>query len=358
MNKKRKDFFAVVILLIFHMAFFSCGGTDPGSGNVPDSENKTNSGNETNSETETDNGTDLAEEVYKIDMIPIPAGTFIMGSPVTEPDSYDDETQHSVTLSGFSMSKYPVTQAQWVDVMGGFENRTIAAWGKGENYPVYFVSWYDVIVFCNKLSIKEGLNPVYSINGSTKPEDWGRIPTTDEDPNITTWNAAAMDRSKNGYRLPTEAEWEYACRGNYPNKATERNTKPFGIGDGTKMINGMANFRTTYPYDLNHSPPGDYDDESAEYVYKTTKVGSYPANNYGLYDMCGNLFEWCWDWYKADITRDNTNPTGAVTGDKRVQRGGYWFSDGMYLRSAFRFYTDPEDRYRSIGFRLVRSSEQ
>jgi formylglycine-generating enzyme required for sulfatase activity len=345
MNKKRKGFMAAVILFILHMVFFSCSGTDPDGGTDPDNGN------------ETDNGNDLVDGEYTIDMVRIPAGTFIMGSPVTEPNRDSHETQHSVILSGFSMCKYLVTQAQWVAVMGAFEDRTVSTWGKGDNYPVNFVSWYDVIVFCNKLSIKESLSPVYSINGSTNPVDWGTVPTSDEDPNITIWNAAVMDRSKNGYRLPTEAEWEYACRGDYPNKATETKTKPFGIGDGTKMISGMANFRTTYPYDLNHSPAGDYDDENAEYVYKTTEVGSYEANNYGLYDMCGNLFEWCWDWYKADITKDNANPTGAVNGSKRVQRGGYWFSDGQYLRSAFRFSTDPEERYRSIGFRLVRSSE-
>jgi formylglycine-generating enzyme required for sulfatase activity len=353
MNKKSKNFMAMVILLIFHLVFFSCNGADPVGEKKPDSGIDPESGNET------DSGNELVNEIWPIDMALIPAGTFIMGSPITEPNRSSDEAQHSVTLSGFSMGKYLVTQAQWVTVMGAFEDRTVSAWGKGDNYPIYYVSWYDVIVFCNKLSIKEKLDPVYSINGSANPADWGTVPASDDDPNITTWNAAVMDRNKNGYRLPTEAEWEYACRGDYPDKATETKTKPFGIGDGTKMISGMANFRVEYPYDLNHSPAGDYDDENAAgYVYKTTEVGSYEANNYGLYDMCGNLFEWCWDWYKADIKADNTNPAGAVTGSKRVQRGGYWFSDGKYLRSAFRFFADPEDRYRGIGFRLVRSKEE
>jgi len=287
-----------------------------------------------------------------IEMVSIPAGTFMMGSPTTEPNRWDDETQHSVTLSAFSMSKYQVTQAQWVAVMGTGEDRTTTSYGKGNNYPIYSVNWYDAIVFCNKLSIKEGLNPVYSIGGKTNPAEWGAIPTS----NDATWNAAVMDKSKNGYRLPTEAEWEYACRGSYPNKATETNTKPFGIGDGTKMISGLANFDVTYPYDLNHSPAGHYNDTSATgYVDKTTAVGSYTANNYGLYDMHGNVWEWCWDWYKADITADNTNPTGAVTGSDRVGRGGYWGSGGRYLRSASRSDSNPYCRGSGIGFRLVRS---
>jgi formylglycine-generating enzyme len=286
-----------------------------------------------------------------IDMVSIPAGTFTMGSPTTEPNRYSDETQYSVTLSAFSMSKHLVTQAQYKAVMGEGEDRTTTSYGKGDNFPIYYVNWYDAIVFCNKLSIKEGLNPVYSIGGKTNPSEWGAIPTGSN----TTWDAAVMDKSKNGYRLPTEAEWEYACRGDYANKATETNTKPFGIGDGTKMISGMANFDVKYPYDLNHSPAGNYNDTSATgYVGKTTAVGSYAANNYGLYDMHGNLYEWCWDWYGSYSSSPADDPTGAVTGSFRVVRGGYWSDYGRYVRSAYRSSGDPDIRY-FIGFRLVRS---
>jgi len=295
-----------------------------------------------------------------IEMLPIPAGTFMMGSPASEPNRWDDETQHSVTLSAFSMSKHLVTQAQYKAVMGDGEDRTTTVYGKGDNFPIYEVNWYDAIVFCNKLSIKEGLNPVYSIGGKINPAEWGTVPTIfddPDDPNITTWDAVVMDMSKNGYRLPTEAEWEYACRGSYDNKATETNTKPFGIGDGTKMVGGLANFEVTSPYDLNHSPAGAYNDTSATgYVDKTTAVGSYAANNYGLYDMHGNVYELCWDWYKADITTDNTNPTGAVTGSKRVARGGGWVkSPGHVLRSAYRGSIIPIGQGGNFGFRLVRS---
>jgi formylglycine-generating enzyme required for sulfatase activity len=295
-----------------------------------------------------------AVTVSIVAMVQIPAGTFIMGSPATEPNRIEArEGQHSVTLTkDFYMGKYQVTQAQWEAVTGKTieqQQGSSTDYGRGEKHPVYYVTWYDTVEFCNKLSVMEGFDPVYSLNGETDPDEWG---TKGAD-----WNSIEMDISKNGYRLPTEAEWEYACRGSYANKATETNTKPFGIGDGTKMVSGMANFYVTYPYDLAHDPAGEYNDaEAAGYVGKTTAVGSYNyPNNYGLYDMHGNVWEWCWDWYKEDITEDNTDPTGAVTGVNRVLRGGSWGDVGQHLRSALRLYVDPSGRDGLLGFRLVRS---
>jgi len=295
-----------------------------------------------------------------VEMVLIPAGTFIMGSPngtggtVSEPNRQTNETQHSVTLtSGFYMGKYPVTQKQFKDVVGAATTGSDPSNFKGDNRPVEQVTWYDAVEFCNLLSAAEGLQPVYAITS--------RSPAAGHP--ITAATVAA-DFSKNGYRLPTEAEWEYSCRGDYPNKADETATLPFGIGDGDKLTSDMANFNTRYPYAL---PVGQSDLGAPDGNNKnaTTVVGDYDiANNYGLYDMHGNVYEWCWDWYNAYSnsfdTRTNAaagvneDPAGASSGSLRVFRGGSWDDNARSARSACRLNNDPYFRYTALGFRLLR----
>jgi formylglycine-generating enzyme required for sulfatase activity len=242
-------------------------------------------------------------------MVRIEGGTFTMGSPSNEPERHDGEVQHQVTLSAFYMGKYQVTQAEYEAVMA-----TNPSNFKGSNLPVETVSWYDAVGFCNRLSQREGLTPAYTINGT----------------NIScNWNA-------NGYRLPTEAEWEYACRAG--------TITPFSTGNN--ITTDQANYYGFGPYNNN---------ATGIYRQTTTAVGSFASNPWGLYDMHGNVYEWCWDWFEYNYSSEaQNNPRGPVSGVYRVIRGGGWGSSGRYLRSAYRIDGHPSGRNVSFGFRLVR----
>jgi len=266
--------------------------------------------------------------IIKIEMVSISAGTFTMGSPESELNRRSDETQHSVTLSSFKMSKYQVTQEQWVVVMGSYNpSRFTSSPASGEvqgKRPVEEVSWYDTLVFCNKLSIKEGLNPAYRISGSTDPAVWGTVPLNSN----STWNAVEIVADSNGYRLPTEAQWEYAARGGNGSPGNYEYSGSNNIGDVAW-----------------------YWDNSDE---KTHEVGKKAPNGLGLYDMNGNVFERCWDYYGEYSNEAQTDPMGAAAGSLRVLRGGGWVSDASRARSAFRSYDNAYNRSYYIGFRLIR----
>jgi len=275
----------------------------------------------------------------EIEMVSIPAGDFYMGSPTGEFNRQSNETQHKVTLSNaFKMSKHEITQKEWYAVM-----KTKPSYFTGDDLPVESITWFNAIEFCNKLSKMAGFDSVYTISGITRGSD-GRI----------TAATVTADWAKDGYRLPTEAEWEYACRGAYTNKGTETATKAFGIDDGTKMVLGLANFYVRYSYDTPHS--GHYDvGNDTGHVGQTTEVGSYASNNYGLYDMHGNVWEWCWDWYGTYPADGEVDYRGLPSGSARVLRGGSWFNYGQDLRSAFRYGDYPSHWFEYIGFRVARS---
>lgn len=215
-----------------------------------------------------------------IEWLGIHAGTFTMGSPAGELGRSDHETQHQVTLSAFNMSKYAITFEQYDAFCDeiGFEKPDDEGWGRGKR-PVINVSWYDAT-------------------------------------NFALWM---------GCRLPTEAQWEYACRAG-------TNTR---FNTGNNLTTDQANYNNSFD--------------------KTTSVGSFPPNAWGLYDMHGNVWEWCSDWYDyCDYpTSAQTNPSGPTRRVERVRRGGSWDNLLNSCRSANRNHSTPEERNNRIGFRIV-----
>jgi len=270
----------------------------------------------------------VTAKIELVSMVQIPAGTFTMGSPAGESGRQSNETQHSVTLTkSFYMGKYQVTQEQYQLVMGSnpsnFTSAVAGESGTPGKLPVEKVSWYDALVFCNKLSMMEGLSPAYSISGSTDPAAWGTVPTSSN----TTWNTVVIVTGSTGYRLPTEAQWEYACR----------------AGTTTAYNTGTAISDNTGWYTANSGS-------------KTHQVGLKTGNVWGLYDMHGNVWEWCWDLYDSSYysSSPTNDPMGASSGANRVIRGGGWNYSAEFMRSAFRSNNTPSLRNDSLGFRLVR----
>ena len=255
-------------------------------------------------------------------LIFIKGGTYNMGSPETEAQREDDEKQHTVTVNDFYIGKYEVTQKEYQEIMG--ENPSNFS---GDNLPVENITWYEAIEYCNKLSEKEGLKPVYTINGTN-----------------VSW-----DKSSNGYRLPTEAEWEYAARAG---TTTVFNTENSISAD-------EANFYGHYPYliEENYFTQENLDTKPGEYRQTTTPVGSFSPNKWGLYDTHGNVREWCFDYYGEYDTQNTDNPSGVTTGTLKVNRGGSWNDYAKHMRSAYRSSLAPEQRMNNTGFRIVRNSE-
>jgi formylglycine-generating enzyme required for sulfatase activity len=243
----------------------------------------------------------------------VEGGAFQMGS---DSGDGDEKPVHTVTVKSFYMAKYPVTQKEWYEVMGttvrqqrDMADKSYSLIGEGDNYPMYYVSWLEAVEYCNKRSIKEGLTPAYSGSGN----------------NITcNWNA-------NGYRLPTEAEWEYAAKG----------------GNRDPMI---------YEYSGSNSVDAVawYDSNSGN---STQPVGRKAPNSLGLYDMSGNVWEWCWDWYGSYGSGTQNDPHGASSGSYRVRRGGGWPTPAQFVRSASRLDYNPYGWSGNLGFRLARNGQ-
>jgi formylglycine-generating enzyme required for sulfatase activity len=237
-----------------------------------------------------------------LEMIAIPGGKFLMGSPENEPERYDSESpQHNVTIQPFFMGKFPVTQSQW-QAVAAFDKVNIdlnpePAKFKGANRPVERVSWDHAIEFCARLSKKTGKT----------------------------------------YRLPSEAEWEYACRAG--------TTTPFYFGE--TITTDLANYDGNYTYGSR---------TKGEFREQTTDVGKFPANPFGLFDMCGNVWEWCQDeWHKNYNNAPTDGSAWLIESDNqnRLLRGGSWRNAPWYCRLAYRSSVAREGRGSSVGFRVV-----
>ncbi len=237
----------------------------------------------------------------------IPAGRFWMGAGADDSDIYEwEKPQHEVTLTrGFWMMETPVTQGQYLAVMGENPSHFKKA---GLEAPVEWVSWYDAAAFANKLSALEGA-PESFVGSGEEMDGVG--------------NQGSDYVGSKGWRLPTEAEWEYACRAG-------RTTPRYG------------KLRKIAWYEENSGRT-------------THRVGQKQANAWGLYDMLGNVWEWCYDWYGDYSAQAAMDPTAAATGAGRVYRGGGWNYDASHVRAARRDYKMPTYRYNNFGFRVVRS---
>lgn len=252
----------------------------------------------------------------------IPGGSFVMGSPESEPWRSADEAAHNVEVSSFFMSAHEVTQAEYEAVMDVNPSTFI-----GSENPVEGVSWIDAIAYCNARSEAEGLTPAYRLEGKS-----------------VIW-----DRSADGYRLPTEAEWEYACRGG--------TTAPFNTE--TSISVDEANYWGHYPYQIeeNYFTQENLETRPGIYRERTLPVGSFAANRFGLYDMHGNVGEWVWDAYGEYDASGTEDPTGAASGAQRVVRGGAWNDFAKNLRSAYRAAMQPNLAAFNVGLRLVRNAD-
>jgi formylglycine-generating enzyme required for sulfatase activity len=244
------------------------------------------------------------------EMVRVKGGTFTMGCTDDECYGYSELPTHKVTLSDFYIGKYEVTQKEWQDIMGKSVTQIASEiWdntvGEGDNYPMYYISWDDIVGTSGSSEVVNGIRYysngfIYKLNQKTGKK----------------------------YRLPTEAEWEYAARGGASSKGYKYS--------GSNNVDAVAWYYG-----------------NSESIYKCSPVGTKQANELGIYDMSGNVFEWCADGYVSYSSAAQTNPTGTSPSSGRVIRGGVWADYAWYTRVSFREGIIPDRRDYGIGFRLA-----
>ena len=261
-------------------------------------------------------------------------GITITGNESWIPSSSVFVSGRSITIPDMYVCDHEITQAEYETYCKYGSSSPSSSYGDGDNYPAYGVNWYDAIVYCNLRSIDEGLTPAYKIGEETNPAQWSGIagdsangycgPSSSD----STWNALTYDKEADGYRLPKEAEWEYIAR---------------EAGTSTTIYSGIDTIDDVAWYSSNSSS-------------KNHEVKSKNANSLGIYDMSGNVYEWCYDWYGT--VNSSTADTGASSGSNRVLRGGSWISVASGCAVSFRNGRNPFNRLNSYGFRVVRSSSK
>ena len=318
--KKHRWFVALAAMV---MALAIAGCSNPSSGNESTTGSSGGSGNSSGAGNSSGN---IPEGFVKV------KGTTITGNESWKPSSEVFISGRSITIPDMYVCDHEVTQAEYEKYCMYGSDSPSSSYGDGDNYPTYYVNWYDAIVYCNLRSIAEGLTPAYKIGEETDPRKWSGIVGDSENgycgpsSSNSTWNALIYDKEADGYCLPTEAEWEYIAR--------EASTS-------TTTYSGSDTVDEVAWYKSNSSS-------------KTHEVKGKKANSLGIYDMSGNVWEWCYDWY--DTVSSSTADTGAPSGSMRVPRGGSCVENDTYCAVSLRGGVPQDIRHFGCGFRVVRSA--